>query len=88
MILQTAVGTAFNAEKPKPSAEPTRMFHQESIGSAWNPCEIWLREDFRGAGPMPKCTVDELKFGRLGRRKIEANFAGEAGHRQSLNPDG
>jgi hypothetical protein len=34
MILQTAVGTAFNAEKPKPLAEPTRIFHQESIGSA------------------------------------------------------
>jgi hypothetical protein len=26
----------------------------------------------------PKYTVDELKFGRLGSRKIEADFAGEA----------
>jgi len=27
---------------------------------------------------MPKCTVDELDFGRLGRRVIEANFEGGA----------
>lgn len=27
---------------------------------------------------MPKCTADELGFGRLGRRRIEANFAGGA----------
>ena len=27
---------------------------------------------------MPKCTADEMKFGRLGRRVIEANFQGGA----------
>lgn len=27
---------------------------------------------------MPKCTADELDFGRLGRRVIETNFAGGA----------
>jgi len=32
---------------------------------------------------MPKCTADEMGFGRLGRRKIEANFAGG-----SLSSDG
>jgi hypothetical protein len=27
---------------------------------------------------MPKCTADSLTFGRLGRRRIEANFRGGA----------
>ena len=27
---------------------------------------------------MPKCTADEMGFGRLGRRVIEANFEGGA----------
>jgi hypothetical protein len=27
---------------------------------------------------MPKCTADEMGFGRLGRRQIEANFEGGA----------
>ena len=27
---------------------------------------------------MPKCTADQLSFGRLGRRVIEANFEGGA----------
>ena len=27
---------------------------------------------------MPKCTANELEFGRLGRRVIEANFEGGA----------
>lgn len=27
---------------------------------------------------MPKCTTDEMEFGRLGRRVIEANFQGGA----------
>ncbi len=27
---------------------------------------------------MPKCTTDEMEFGRLGRRVIEANFRGGA----------
>ncbi len=27
---------------------------------------------------MPKCTADELDFGRLGRRVIKANFEGGA----------
>ena len=27
---------------------------------------------------MPKCTADQMSFGRLGRRKIEANFEGGA----------
>ncbi|AYH45960.1 transposase [Aromatoleum toluolicum] len=27
---------------------------------------------------MPKCTANELSFGRLGRRRIEANFEGGA----------
>jgi len=26
--------------------------------------------------PMPKCTADQIEFGRLGRRIIEANFEG------------
>ena len=27
---------------------------------------------------MPKCTADQIEFGRLGRRVIEANFQGGA----------
>ncbi len=27
---------------------------------------------------MPKCTVDQIEFGRLGRRVVEANFEGGA----------
>ena len=27
---------------------------------------------------MPKCTADQIDFGRLGRRQIEANFEGGA----------
>ena len=27
---------------------------------------------------MPKCTADQMSFGRLGRRKIDANFEGGA----------
>lgn len=27
---------------------------------------------------MPKCTADQMDFGRLGRRVIEANFEGGA----------
>ncbi|MCB1952092.1 MAG: transposase, partial [Rhodocyclaceae bacterium] len=25
---------------------------------------------------MPKCTADQMEFGRLGRRRVEANFEG------------
>lgn len=27
---------------------------------------------------MPKCTADQIEFGRLGRRVVEANFEGGA----------
>ena len=30
------------------------------------------------ASPMPKCAADQMSFGHLGRREIEANFEGGA----------
>lgn len=35
-----------------------------------------FQTDFMTIPPMPNCTADHLEFGRLGRRVIEASFAG------------
>jgi hypothetical protein len=41
-------------------------------------CKIRVLKPITGGGtaPMPKCTTDTIGFGRVGRRKIEANFNG------------
>ncbi len=31
-----------------------------------------------GVPPMPKCSTGEMQFGRIGRRIVEADFAGGA----------